>query len=108
MVVGPGITGPPCQTRGGEAPSGLVGSHEGPEMARALTMPLTRPIFPGSRDAQPALAVPPAADPVAVSTPANAMPAASSKNSFLISPPPSRSTYKDREVWTEVAILAAS
>jgi hypothetical protein len=43
------ITGPPCQTRGGEAPSGLVGSavHKGPEMACALTMPLNRPIFVG-------------------------------------------------------------
>src|SRR5215471_8652095 len=79
MVVGPGITGPPCQTRGGEAPSGLVGSHKGPEMACALTMPLNRPIFAGSRDAQaPAFVVPAAAEPVVVSRPAASMPKASS------------------------------
>src|SRR5262252_8675927 len=88
MVVGPGITGPPCQTRGGEAPSGLVGSHIGPEMACALTMPLNRPIFAGSRDAQaPAFVVPAAAEPVVVSRPAASMPKASSTINFLISPP---------------------
>src|SRR5215467_5507028 len=90
MVVGPGITGPPPQTRGGEAPSGLVGSHEGPEMACALTIPLNRPIFPGSFDAQaPAFVDPAAAEPVVVSKPTSAMPAASNTNSFLTSTPPS-------------------
>src|SRR5215467_11677425 len=88
MVVGPGITGPPCQTRGGEAPSGLVGSHKGPEMACALTMPLNRPIFAGSRDAQaPVFVVPAAAEPAVVSMPAAIMPKASSTINFLISPP---------------------
>src|SRR5215471_12921005 len=88
MVVGPGITGPPCQTRGGEAPSGLVGSHKGPEMACALTMPLNRPIFAGSRDAQaPAFVVPAAAEPAVASRPAASMPKASSTINFLISPP---------------------
>src|SRR5215467_807638 len=88
MVVGPGITGPPCQTRGGEAPSGLVGSHKGPEMACALTMPLNLPIFVGSRDAQgPAFVVPAAAEPAVVSMPAASMPKASSPINFLICPP---------------------
>src|SRR5215469_2867519 len=88
MVVGPGITGPPCQTRGGEAPSGLVGSHKGPEMACALTMPLNRPIFAGSRDAQaPAFVLPAAAEPAVVSMPAPSIPKASSTINFLISPP---------------------
>src|SRR5215475_6060193 len=88
MVVGPGITGPPCQTRGGEAPSGLVGSHKGPENACALTMPLNRPIFAGSRDAQaPAFVLPAAAEPAVVSMPAPSMLKASSTINFLISPP---------------------
>src|SRR5262245_39270394 len=87
MVVGPGITGPPCQTKGGEAPSGLVGSHKGPEMACALTMPLNRPIFAGSRDVQaPAFVVTAAAEPVVVSRPAASMPKASSTINFLICP----------------------
>src|SRR3954469_539176 len=90
MVIGTAgfvpIAGPPPQSRGGAAPSLLVPSH--PEISCALTMPLNRPIFPGSGDAQgPAFAFPPAAEPVAVSTPAAAKPAASSKQSFLIIPP---------------------
>src|SRR5215472_9028880 len=85
MVVGPGITGPPCQTRGGEAASGLVGSHKEPEMACALTMPLNRPIFPGRQ--WPAFVVPATAEPAVVSRPAASMPKASSTINFLISPP---------------------
>src|SRR5215469_5430086 len=105
MVVGPGITGPPCQTRGGEAPSELVGSHDGPEMSRALTIPLNRPIFPGSRDAH-AFLVPPAAEPVVMSRLAASMPKASRTNSFLIVPP-SRLQERERVLQlrkTQVAI----
>src|SRR3954451_4945118 len=57
-------------------------------------MPLNRPIFPGLDAQAPAFAVPPAAEPVAVSTAANAMPAASSKKSFLKVSPLSRFTIE--------------
>jgi hypothetical protein len=53
-------------------------------MACALTIPLNRPIFPGSRDAQPDFAFPPAAEPVAVSNPADSAATASKKNNLLM------------------------
>src|SRR5579884_379074 len=84
MTVGPGITGPPCQTSGGEAPSGLVGSHAGPEMDCACTTPANRPIFPGWEPQGLACELAPAAEPVVVSKPAAKMPKASSTNNFLI------------------------
>jgi hypothetical protein len=57
-------------------------------MAMALTMPLNRPIFPGSRDAQaPAFVAPAAAAPVVVSKPAAKLPTASSTINLLISSP---------------------
>src|SRR3974390_1249668 len=81
------MTGPPLKSRGGLA-TGLAGSpaHEGPAIARALTMPAHRPDFVGSCERQaPDWAV--SAEPVAVSTLARAIPAASTTNNFLITPP---------------------